>query len=352
MNGSNKEIIAKRLFALRDFLYSHADQKHAVRFDEIETFYFNNHFKDGNNNKMIYSDLTALKKAGIKVKYDEKAKGWLLLNPPFEANELRLIVDSIQASKFITQAKANSLTKKITDTFGSGRRQNLNRHAYVYDRIRSQNDEVVSEIDRIHEAIAANRKIKFRYFYFTPNRNKPKTYTKSGEKVIVSPFALYWSNGNLYLNAYDGKKMRFYRVDRMENISEPLLEPREGHDYFDTKSLTHQKAKVFYMYSTGKEYNVKFRCHNRLAPYVIDQFGKDVMMMTDDAEHFTFSKRIDISPPFFAWVASFGRSIQIVSPYDAVKEMRLFLQKSMDMYKNDGAVAKRKDLRQPYLLNL
>lgn len=336
MNGSNKEIIAKRLFALRDFLYSRADKTHPVRFEEIRAFYYNNRYKEGDNNKMIYSDLNALKNAGIKIEYSERAKGWLLLNAPFEPNELRLIVDSIQASKFITQAKANSLTKKITDTFGSGRRQNLNRHAYVYDRIRSQNDEVVSEIDRIHEAIAANRKIKFRYFYFTPNRNKPKTYTKSGEQVMVSPFALYWSNGNLYLNAYDGKKMRFYRVDRMENISKPQNEEREGHDFFDTKSLTNQKAKVFDMYSTGKVYIVKFRCHNRLAPYVIDQFGKDVMMMMDDAEHFTFTKPIDISPPFFAWVAAFGRSIQIVSPSDAVKEMRKFLQKSMDMYKNNG----------------
>ena len=326
---------------MRDFLYSHADQKHAVRFDEIETFYFNNHFKDGDNNKMIYSDLNALKKSGIKIEYNEKAKGWLLKNAPFEPNELRLIIDSIQASKFITQKKAASLTKKITEKFGSGRQKNLNRQAYVYDRIRSQNDEVVSEIDRIHEAIAANRKIKFRYFHYTPNRNKPKTYTKSGEEVLVSPFALYWSNGNLYLNAYDGKKMRFYRVDRMENISESQDKEREGHDLFDSKSLTHQKAKVFDMYSTGKVYNVKFRCHNRIAHAVIDQFGKDVMMMTDDAEHFTFTKPIDISPPFFAWVATFGRSIQIVSPPEAVKEMRLFLQKSMDMYKNDEAVKKQ-----------
>ena len=118
MNGSNKKVIAKRLFALRDFLYSHADQKHAVRFDEIETFYFNNHFKDGNNNKMIYSDLNALRKAGIKVEYNEKAKGWLLLNAPFEPNEMRLIIDSVQSSKFITQKKAASLTKKISEKFG------------------------------------------------------------------------------------------------------------------------------------------------------------------------------------------------------------------------------------------
>ena len=171
MKGSNKETIAKRLFALRDFIYSRADATHAIRFEEIRAFYYNNRYKDGDNNKMIYSDLNALKKAGIKVEYSEKSKGWLLLNPPFEPNEVRLIIDSVQASKFITQKKAASLTKKITDNFGSGRQKNLNRQAYVYDRIRSQNDEVVSEIERIHEAIAANRKISFRYFHYAPDKD-------------------------------------------------------------------------------------------------------------------------------------------------------------------------------------
>ena len=336
MNRNNGVAIAKRLFALRDFFYTHADPKHAVKFAEIRAFYYNNRFKDGTNNKMIYADLHALQNLGIKVRYDEKSKGWLLDNPLFDANEIRLIADSVQASKFITQKKASSLTKRITENFGCGRRQNLNRQTYVYDRIRSQNDEVVSEIDSIHEAIAVNRKISFRYFHYSPDRNRTKKYSKSGEDVVVSPFALYWSNGNIYLNAYDGKKMRFYRVDRMEAISEPLPQTREGHDLFSTKSLTHQKTKVFDMYSKGKVYNVKFRCHNHIAHAVIDQFGKDIMMMTDDAEHFTFTQSVDISPTFFAWVATFGRSIKIISPEPVVEEMRTFLQKSMDMYKDDG----------------
>ena len=246
-----------------------------------------------------------------------------------------MIIDSIQASKLITQKKAASLTKKTSEKFGSGRRTNQNRQAYVYDRIRSQNDEMVGEIDSIHEAIAANHKIEFKYFRYTPNRCNPKSYSKSGEKIIVSPFALYWSSGNLYLYAYDGKKMRFYRVDRMEAISKSE-QAREGHDLFSAKSLTHQKTKIFDMYSTGKVYNVRFRCHNHIAPNVIDQFGKDIMMMTDDDEHFTFTYKVDISPPFFAWVATFGHSIKILSPDDAVKGMRDFLQKSIDMYKDDG----------------
>ena len=83
MNRNNGVAIAKRLFALRDFFYTHADSKHAVKFAEIRAFYYNNRFKDGTNNKMIYADLHALQNLGIKVRYDEKSKGWLLDNPLF-----------------------------------------------------------------------------------------------------------------------------------------------------------------------------------------------------------------------------------------------------------------------------
>ena len=212
----------------------------------------------------------------------------------------------------------------------------LNRTSYVADRIRSKNDSVVKDADNLHKAISADAKIAFHYFHYSPDRRNPKSYSKSGNKLIVSPFALYWNNGNYYLYAFDGKRFRFYRVDRMEKISEPLLEQREGHDLFKEKDLTQKKAKVFDMYSTGKVYNVKFRCHNHIAPNVIDQFGKDIMMMADDSEHFTFTHSVDISRPFFAWVATFGRSIKIVSPAPVVEEMRKFLQNSMDMYKDNG----------------
>ena len=340
MNRNNGRKIAERLMLLQDYFIKNADKTHAVSMEAIRRHYLDNGIEGENselmNIKTVYRDLDALGAYyGLDIAYSEKHKGYILRNPPFEAYELRLIVDSVQASKFITQTEAKKLTEKITKNFGSGRRQNLNRRAYVYDRIRSQNDSVVKQTDRIHEAIAADRKIGFLYFHLRLDRKKE--YSNSGKQIIVSPFALYWNGGNLYLYAYDGKKFRFYRVDRMEAISESeSKQTREGHDLFSAKSLTHQKKKEFDMYSTGKVYNVKFRCHNHIAPNVIDQFGKDIMMMTDDDEHFTFTYKVDISPPFFAWVATFGHSIKILSPDDAVKGMRDFLQKSIDMYKDDG----------------
>jgi predicted DNA-binding transcriptional regulator YafY len=193
----------------------------------------------------------------------------------------------------------------------------------------------VKDADRIHEAIATNRKIGFRYFHYTPNKENPKSYSKNGSQYIVSPYALSWNNGNYYLYAYDGKKFRYFRVDRMERISIPLLEERGGGKEYDAKNLTHQKAKVFDMFG-GKAYDVRIRFRNELADAVIDQFGKDIQMFAVDAEHFTITAPIEVSPTFFAWIATFGRRVKILSPEPVVEKMRDFLQRSLDMYENDG----------------
>ncbi len=340
MNRNNGRQIAERLFLLRDFIVSNADRKNAVSLAQIQKYYYDNSIlsKDGTflNKKTIYNDIAALGTvAGLDIQYSEKHKGYLLLNAPFEANDLRLIVDSVQASKFITQSEAKKLTEKITLNFGSGRRQNLNRQAYVYDRIRSQNDSVVQDSDKLHEAISSDRKVSFRYFHLTPD--KSRSYSNEGKQIIVSPYALYWNNGNLYLYAFNGMKMAFYRVDRMERITGPLSDKREGKDQFSSKSLTTQKAKVFQMYS-GQAHDVKMRFRNNLADSVFDEFGRDLMMVPEDREHFTFTAKVELSPPFYAWVATFGRRAKIIGPAAAIEGMKEFLQKASDMYKDEGNI--------------
>ena len=333
--GNSGVNMAIRLLLLREYLLANADKEHPKRRGEMEQYLESKGFPV--EKKTIYRDLEVLQDYFyLQLEYDEHKKGYYVLNPPFEPHELRYMIDSVQASKFITETTANRITKKIRNLAGEQLRKELNRPSYVADRVRSKNESVVKDADKLHDAIAADRKTAFRYFQYSPDRRNPKTYSKSGDKVIVSPFALYWNSGNYYLYAYDGKKFRFYRVDRMENISKPLSEQREGHDLFKEKDLTQRQAKVFDMYATGKIYNITFRCHNHIASAVIDKFGKDIMMMTADDEHFTFSHNVEISPPFFAWVSTFGRSIQIVSPAAVVEEMRKFLQKSMGMYKDDG----------------
>ena len=286
--------------------------------------------------KTLYTDFEVIRATmKLEVEYDQSKKGYYIKNPPFEPYELRLMVDSVQSSRFITQAKAKEITDKIKALTDKHTRQTLNRQAYVPDRIRSMNDSVVKEADRLHEAIAANSKIAFRYFHYAPDKGKSKKYSKQGAQITVSPYALSWNNGYYYLYAFDGAKFRYYRVDRMENITPPLKLEREGKEQYDAKSLTRQTAKIFNSYS-GPAYTVNLRFRNELADAVIDQFGKETMMIPADKEHFTISVPVEISPPFFAWVASFGRRAKITGPSAVVAEMRKFIERVSDMYKEDG----------------
>ena len=328
---------AERQFLLYEYFQKHTNKSHPVSrkeiLDYLETFEI--HI----SKNTLYNDLDVLKgtmKLDIQFNahVNKGAGGYWLKNPKFKPHELRLMVDSIQSSKFIPQSQARVITQKITDLADNYTKASLNRQAYVAGRVRSQNESVVKDADHIHEAIATDRKIAFRYFHYTPSKDDPKTYSKSGERIIVSPYALMWNDGNYYLYAYDGKKFRTYRVDRMEGISHPLLDKREGKDEYDKKNLTDQKAKVFGMYH-GTEYNVRIRVHNRLADVVIDQFGKDIMMIPADKDHFTITTAIETSPPFFAWVATFGRSMKILGPDAVVEDMKKFIQASADMYKDD-----------------
>ncbi len=329
-----KYTVGIRLMLLKQFLEANAGKDRYVTRGEIEAYLTEKGFPV--EKKTLYRDFEFLQADfGLQLEYDVHKKGYRLLNPPFEPYELRLLVDSVQSSKFITREKAREITAKVKKMAGKDTVESLNHENHVANRVRSMNDSVVKDADRIHAAIAQGSKIGFRYFHYTPATGNDKTYSKDGQQLIVSPYALLWNNGNYYLYAYDGKKFRYYRVDRMERISQPLQIPREGKELYSEKNMTAQKAKVFDMYG-GKEYTVRIRFRNELADSVIDQFGKDIQMFAVDAEHFTITAPIEVSPPFFAWIATFGRRVKILSPEPVVEKMRDFLQRSMDMYKEDG----------------
>ena len=336
MANYGKYHIAEQLLILKQYLEANAGKNRIVTRGELEGLL--KEYGITVEKKTLYADFAALGDiCGLQLEYDVHKKGYRLLNPPFEPYELRLLVDSVQSSKFITREKAREITAKLKRFAGKDTVESLNRENHIANRVRSMNDSVVKDADRIHEAIRKDQKIGFRYFHYTPATGNEKTYSKDGQQLIVSPYALLWNNGNYYLYAYDGKKFRYYRVDRMERISQPLAIPRDGKALYREKDVTGQKAKVFDMYG-GQTYHVRMRFRNELADAVVDQFGKDVMMIPSDADHFIITAPVEISPTFFAWVATFGRRVKILSPEPVVAKMREFLQKSMDMYQNDGEV--------------
>lgn len=326
-----------KLLYIRDYLYAEATKEHPKKAREIKDFLATKNIEA--SEKTIYNDILRLQvDFHVPVEYNASKKGYYITQPEFEPHELRLMVDSIQSSKFITQTEANRISQKIVKLADIYTKASLtDRHSWVSDRIRSRNDSVVADADKLYGAIAENRKIGFRYFHYTPNPNNPKRFSKSGDRYVVSPYALLWDNGNFYLYAYltERNTFRTFRIDRMEDIDNTLTEKRDGEKAFKTDQLTAQEYKVFQMYH-GEKMKVRVRFSNHLADAVIDQFGKNVMLIPEDEKHFTATLPVEISPPFFAWLATFGRGAKIVYPDKAIEKMRDFIERLTDMYKNDG----------------
>jgi len=326
-----------KLLYLRDYLYHHATKEHPKNAKDICDYLLTKEIEA--TPKTIYNDITRLKyDFGVPVEYNPKKWGYYITTPEFEPYELRLMIDSIQASKFITQTEARTISQKISKMADVYTRPNLtDRHAFVEDRVRSANESVVRDSDRIHRAIAENRKIGFRYYHYTPNKENTKQYSKKGDLYIVSPYGLLWDNGNYYLYAYITEKNEFrtFRIDRMERITNPLPDKRDGEAAFKASNITSQEFKVFQQYH-GEKCRVRVRFINRLADAVIDQFGKDTMLIPTDKDHFTATLPVELSPPFYAWVATFGRAAKILTPAAAIDGMQEFIEKVSDMYKDEG----------------
>lgn len=323
-----------KLLIILDYLHSHTNADHYVNSKDIIAHLASHGINA--DRKTIFTDIDKIQyDYGVEIERHNR-KGYRIANPKFEPHELRLMIDSVQSARFITETEASSITSKIKDLADIYTQPSLERKAYVSERISSMKESVVSRTDTIHEAISLDAQISFKYVHYNPSlRGDNKRYSRNGQPYKVSPFALYWNNGNYYLYAYlsDKDEFRFFRIDRMEGIKLETAR-REGHDKFSTTTLrAKRKVKVFDMYSTGNEVNVTLKGENKVADQVIDAFGNKIMIMPDKTDgYFNVNVLVDVSPTFFAWLATFGKQLKIMAPEETKKEFAEFLHKALDSY--------------------
>lgn len=271
--------------------------------------------------KSVYDDLEALRLFGLDVQSRKgRSPGWFVGRREFELPELKLLVDSVQSSKFITHKKTASLIKKIETLASVHSAQLLHRQVFVKNRIKTMNESIYYNVDEIHNGISNNRKIRFLYFEY--NVAKERQYRHGGAYYVVSPFAMTWDDENYYLVAYDSKAgiIKHYRVDKMEKIS-TLDEERDGQEVYQALDMAVYTRKTFGMF-TGEEIKVQMRFENHLVGAVLDRLGRDVFIVPDGPGHFTVRTDVVVSPQFFAWVLGFGPQAQIIGPDHVVEGMK------------------------------
>ena len=255
-----------------------------------------------------------------------------LLDREFELPEIKLLIDSIQASKFLSEAKTRILIKKLEKQCSDYQASTLHREVIIANRVKTMNNSVHYNVDYIHRAIANNKQITFQYFHHDTDRKK--VYSNKGENIIVSPWAPIYTDDNYYLLAFHTLKQEFrhYRVDRMDNVNETMYD-REGREAFAKVDMAEYTKYTFSMYQ-GEKVPVSMRFSNTMVDAVMDRFGKDVLMMKADDRHFEITAVVSVSPQFFGWVFGLGNKVEILGPEDVRKKMKKALSENLERYEN------------------
>ncbi len=320
-----------KLLYLLKILLRETDPEHTLTMAEILERLRQQGF--GAERKSIYDDFAALERFGYPVERrrgENNAVGYYLETREFELPELKLLVDAVQSSNFITRQKSRSLIEKLSGLASRWEAQTLQRQVHISDRVKTMNESIYYNVDQIHTAILENIRITFQYFDWT--EKKEKQLRRGGALYCVSPWALTWSEGNYYLVAFDGEygDIKHFRVDKMLHIT-GTDKKREGQGKFRQFDMARYSSKVFGMFG-GREETVTLECEKELAGVIIDRFGRDITIFPGE-DTFLVSVSIMISNNFFSWVLQFGGRMRITAPGHVVQEMKILLAEALEAYK-------------------
>lgn len=287
-----------KILYIMQMLMENTDEEHAIStgdiIDELGRMGINA------ERKSVYDDIEMLKIFGLDILSRRSApKGYYIASRDFELPELKLLVDAVQSSKFITEKKSRELIKKIERLAGRHEASELQHQVVVANRIKTMNESIYYNVDKIHDAISSNVKIKCKYCEWTLKKKlEPK---KNGDDYIISPWVLTWDDENYYLIAYDdeSEQIRHYRVDKMLSI-ELIPERRTGKEAFQDFDIAVFSKKTFGMFA-GSEKELEISFNNKLIGVVMDRFGKDIIIHENNNGTFTARMKVDISAQFYGW---------------------------------------------------
>ncbi len=275
--------------------------------------------------KSIYENMEDLRQFGLDiVNVKGKNGGYYIGSRDFELPELKLLVDAVQSSKFITEKKSLELIKKIENLGSRYEAQQLQRQVFVANRIKAMNESIYYNVDSLHAAMAKNVAISFQYWRW--NIHKEPELTHNGKRYCVSPWGLSWDDENYYLVGYDhdAGKMKHFRVDKMKNIT-MTEEAREGKEHYSQIDMAKYSKQVFGMFS-GEPESVKIRFTHNLVGVIIDRFGKNSIIQKVSNEYAEVRVDVVLSQPFYGWLFGLGNQVRLMEPAHGVEEMRRMAQ--------------------------
>ena len=315
-----------KIFYILDYLQKHSHADHPVRTAELIQMLEKRDIQC--ERKTVYSDIAALQDYGVDiVSIPGKNGGYYIASRNFELPELKLLIDAVQSSRFLTEKKSRELIEKLCKECSVHEAKLVRRDVLVSGRVKSMNETIYYNVDAIQEAISQNVQILFRYFDW----NLDCTRKYRDKDYIASPYGLCQDNENCYLLAYsDRHGITSYRVDRMADIR-LLDDKRIPCPELTGKNLTEHANQLFQMFS-GEAVDVKMRFHRSLVNVVVDRFGRETMLIPDGDEHFVFTTRVSVSPLFLSWLVGFGKKAKVLYPESVAQQCRDLCMEVLSQY--------------------
>lgn len=316
-----------KILYILDYLQKNSHENKPVKAAELIAMLENRHGIHCDR-KTVYSDVAALQEYGADiVSIPGRNGGHYIASQRFQLPELKLLIDAVQSSRFLTERKSRELIEKLCSQCNEEDARLMKRNVLVSGRVKSMNESIYYNVDAIQEAIGQNRQISFRYFDWDlggKRRYRDKEY-------LASPYGLCQDNENYYLLAHSQRHgVTSYRVDRMTDIR-LTDESRNPCPELTGKALVEHANQLFQMYS-GDAVTVKLLFHRSLINVVIDRFGKDTMLIPQDEEHFTFTVQVAVSPMFLSWIIGFGDKAQILYPQSVIEACKDLCKAAMSRY--------------------
>ena len=270
--------------------------------------------------RTLYDDIKDLKHLGTIV---DIKKGYA---PPrlsvkerlFTIDELKLIIDAVASSKFLTQKATQEIIDKLKGFCSRYEATELNRQTLLSNRAKRIDAEYHNNVGILSKAIEARQKVSFSYYRL--NIHNKREYNK--KESVVSPWIMLYYNDNYYLMAYDGKIMRYYRLDRIDTVN-ILDEKCEGEEEYKMikEELPFRTQSSFNLFG-GEKKLVTLRVPVHFYYIIADQFGTNLYPVMDkNKEFFMVTVPVAVGDQFFGWVLSMGNKVTIIDPPEVKKQM-------------------------------
>ena len=323
----------RKLPILAKLLMERSDEEHPVSRQEMQEELAR--WGLAAERKSIYDDMEQLRGVGLDVQSRRgRGGGWFIGERDFQIAELKLLVDAVQSSRFLTKRKSESLIRKLEGLTSVYQAKQLQRQVYVDRRVKTMNESIFYNVDRLQGAIAANKVVTFRYFEY--NAAREKVVRRKGAKYRLTPFGLIWDSENYYLAGWDElrKELRHYRVDKMADIT---ITGMNGHSQegWDPEGYAQRHFGMF----AGEPCRLHLRFEDRLAGVAIDRFGLDVPLVPDGEDHFTVALDLVISPPLWGWLFGLGTGVEVLAPDWAAAEFERRLEEVAAVYRHERSQA-------------